>query len=187
MPCRVIGNAAARSVAVAGPPSASAARMARRLGSARAANTASATASDASSAMEIGDQLVELVDPALGVSAERLVVRLRLELGEPGLDDGHRGAVSGRRERKLDVRAAGIVLGQSVDAPRVPEDRLRLDPLDPQLRDIAAVPGQPCGAADPQVDFRAIAEPGAEAFRRRDGGPDPVHRTLDVDGALDSI
>ena len=41
----VIGSRAARSVAVAGPLLASAARMARRVGSASALNTCSATAS----------------------------------------------------------------------------------------------------------------------------------------------
>src|SRR5881409_2800258 len=74
MPCLVIGRAAAKSVAVAGPPEASAARMARRFGSAKAVNTASATDSDAWSGMEIRDQFVELAGPARGVALERLAV-----------------------------------------------------------------------------------------------------------------
>src|SRR4051812_28545010 len=99
MPCRVIGRAAARSVAVAGPPAASAARMARRLESTSAMNTASATISGvadsgASSGTEVGDQLVELTGPAAHVAGERLLVLGRPELGEAALDHGHAGAVA---------------------------------------------------------------------------------------------
>jgi hypothetical protein len=51
-----LGQRPARSVAVAGPPAASAARMARRVGSARALNTCSAIAS-MSGGIEVVDQL----------------------------------------------------------------------------------------------------------------------------------
>ena len=72
--CRVIGSRAARSVAVAGPPAASAARMARRLGSASATKTCSAIAS-ISGGIEVFDQFAQLARPALGVAVERLACR----------------------------------------------------------------------------------------------------------------
>src|SRR5215472_13101004 len=68
--CRVTGSRIARSVAVAGPAAASAAKMARRVGSASAANTCSATAS-ASGGIEVGGQLAQLLRPPPGVAVIR--------------------------------------------------------------------------------------------------------------------
>src|SRR6185312_9927140 len=96
MACRVIGSRSARSVAVAGPPEANAARMVRRVGSARATKTCSATASTSASGrsgsgrsggIEVADQLAQLLGPALGVAVERLAVGVVRQLREPGLDD----------------------------------------------------------------------------------------------------
>src|ERR1700754_1928935 len=102
MACRVIGSRVARSVAVAGPPPASAARMLRRVGSARAANTSWATASGSGLSIEVRDQLAQLVGPAARVAREGLVVQSRVRhLGEPGLDHRQRGAAAGRLEREL--------------------------------------------------------------------------------------
>src|SRR5215472_9284000 len=61
--CLVMGRRVARSVAVAGPPAARLARTARRLGSARAAKTRSATDS-MSSGIEVFGQLAQLARPA---------------------------------------------------------------------------------------------------------------------------
>src|SRR5215831_10918160 len=89
--CRVIGRRPARSVAVAGPPEASAARMARRLGSARAVKTCSAIAST-SGGIEVADQVAELLRPALGVAVVRLAVDVLGQLGETALDHLEPGA-----------------------------------------------------------------------------------------------
>src|SRR5690348_2360453 len=102
MACRVIGRRAARSVAVAGPPEASAARMERRLGSARAVKTCSAMAS-ASGGIEVGGQLAQLARPALSVAVERLTVNVLWQLGEAALGHGQPRPRSGGLERELDV------------------------------------------------------------------------------------
>src|SRR6266540_1297944 len=81
MACRVIGRRSARSVAVAGPPEASAARMPRRLGSARAMKTCSAIAS-MSAGIEVFDQLAQLARPTLGVAVVGLAVGVVRQLGE---------------------------------------------------------------------------------------------------------
>src|SRR5262245_9453449 len=104
-----MGSRVARSVAVAGPPDASAARMARRVGSARAVKTCSATAS-MSGGIEVGDELIELTHPTLGVPAERLAVGDVGQLGEPGLDDGQPRPGADGLERELHVRAARVVV-----------------------------------------------------------------------------
>ena len=91
--CRVIGSRPASSVTVAGPPDASAARMARRVGSARALKTCSAIAS-MSGGIEVVDQLAQFLGPAVGVSVVRLPVRVLRQLGEPGLDDRRDGEKS---------------------------------------------------------------------------------------------
>src|SRR5690349_10069123 len=107
MAWRVIGSRAARSVAVAGPPAASAARTARRLGSARATKTCSATASVSagrgvgSGGIEVLDQLVELALPAGGVAAEGLLVRVLRQLREPALHHRQPGAGGHRLEGEL--------------------------------------------------------------------------------------
>src|SRR5215469_17036906 len=107
MPCRVIGSCPARSVAVAGPPAASAARMARRLGSARATKTCSATAS-MSGGIEVVDQFAQLARPALGVAVVRLAVDVLGQLGETTLDHRQPCARAGRLECELDVGPARI-------------------------------------------------------------------------------
>src|SRR6476619_6435712 len=109
-----MGRRTARSVAVVGPPDASAARIARRVGSASAPKTCSATASVSGSAsggigsrvsggVEVVDQLAELARPALGVAAVRLLVGVVGELGEAGLDHGEPRAGTDRFERELDI------------------------------------------------------------------------------------
>src|SRR5262249_61683058 len=115
--CRVIGSRAARSVAGAGPPEASDARMARLLGSASATNTGSAIA-PISGGIEVAGQLGQLARPALGVAVERLVEGLVRQLGEAALDDREPGAPAVRFERELDVGAARVVVGKPVDVPR---------------------------------------------------------------------
>src|SRR5215831_8501642 len=111
--CRVIGRPSARSVAVAGPPEASAAKMARRVGSARATNTCSAIAS-MSGGIEVGGQFAESLRPALGVAVVRLVVDVVRQLGETALDHLQPRARTDRLERELDVGTAWIVLGQPI-------------------------------------------------------------------------
>src|SRR5262252_2136381 len=109
MAWRVMGSRAARSVPVAGPRAASSARMARRVGSARAAKTCSAAVSGSGRAagpgsgagsrgIEVGGQLAEFLGPAFGVAAERLGVHVVGELGEPGFGDGEPGALAVRGE-----------------------------------------------------------------------------------------
>src|SRR3954451_6548372 len=99
MACRVIGRRSARSVAVAGPPEASAARMLRRVGSARAMKTCSAMAST-SGDIEVGDQLAEFLPPALAVAVERRAVGVVRQLSEAALDHGQPRAGPGRFERE---------------------------------------------------------------------------------------
>src|SRR5204863_319411 len=82
----VLANAVAP--AVAGPPDASAARMPRRVGSARATNTCSAIASTSGCGIEVFDQLAKLVGPALCVATECLLVCVVRQLREAGLDHG---------------------------------------------------------------------------------------------------
>src|SRR4051794_32864709 len=110
MPCRVMGSRVARSVAVAGPALASSARIARRLGSARATNTCSAIAS-MSAGIEIVAQLGELIGPAVGVAAECRVVRLVGQLREAGLDHRQPSARRGRVEGELDIGTTRVVVG----------------------------------------------------------------------------
>ena len=83
MAWRVIGRRAARSVAVAGPLAASAARIARRVGSARAVKTSSATASMSGRVgIEVLDQLTQLTGPAVGVGVEGLAIGVVRQLRE---------------------------------------------------------------------------------------------------------
>src|SRR5688572_7334550 len=113
-----MGRRLASSVAVAGPPAASAARIPRRLGSARAVKTSSATASMSGRVgIEVLDQLVQLTGPAVGVAVECVVVAILRQLCEAGFDDGQPGAAAGRLQRELDVGSARIVSGQAGDAP----------------------------------------------------------------------
>src|SRR5688572_4629325 len=114
MACRLIGSRPARSVAVAGPPAASAARISRRLGSARAVKTSCATASRSGLPIEVRDQLAQLVLPALGVAVEGLLVCAVGNLGEAALDHGQGGAGTGGLESELHVGAARVVLTEAV-------------------------------------------------------------------------
>src|SRR5438034_8138531 len=121
-----MGSRVARSVAVAGPLDASAARIPRRLGSARAAKTSSATASMSGRVgIEILDQLAQLVGPAVGVGFEGFAVAVLRELREARFDDGQPGATAGGRQGEFDVGVARIVVRQAIDAPCEPEDRGR--------------------------------------------------------------
>src|SRR6516162_4154596 len=110
MACRVMGRRAARSVAVAGPRAASAAKMARRVGSARAVNTWAAAASRSgpadggwSGGIEVAGQLGQLGGPACGVAVIGGAVGVLGQLGEPALHHGQPGARAGRLEGELDV------------------------------------------------------------------------------------
>src|SRR5881397_3051058 len=95
-----------------------AARIPRRLGSARAVKTSSATASmSGRDGIEVLDQLAQFSGPAVGVAVERLAVAVLRQLRKAGLDHGQPGAAAGRCQRELDVGAARIVVGQAVDAP----------------------------------------------------------------------
>src|SRR6516165_1332034 len=114
--CRVIGRRWARSVAVAGPREASAARMARRVGSARAAKTCPAIASTLCG-IEIRDQLAQFLRPAFAVAVVRLEVGVLGQLREPALYHRQSRARTGRLEGELDVGPARIARGQPVDAP----------------------------------------------------------------------
>src|SRR3989442_11258822 len=113
-----MGRRVARSVAVAGPVAASAARIPRRLGSARAVKTSSATASISGRVgIEVLDQLAQLTGPAVGVAVEGLAIAVFRQLREARFDDRQPGAAAGRRQRELDIGAARIVVRQAVDAP----------------------------------------------------------------------
>src|SRR5215471_3570812 len=140
--CRVIGRRPARSVAVAGPPEASAARMARRVGSARATNTCSAIAST-SGGIEVAGQFAQLECPALGMAVVDLAVDARWQLGEPGLDHLEPGARTGRLERELDVGTPRIVFGQPLDLPGEAEHRRLLYAFHPHLNRVPAGPPHP--------------------------------------------
>src|SRR6476659_6854826 len=167
MACRVIGNRPARSVAVAGPAVASAARMPRRVGSASAVKTSCATASESGLTIEVTDQFTEFAGPALDIAPVGLVVIPGvLQLREPGFDHGQRGAGASRFQGELHPGASWIVVGQAIQTPGVGEDVRRLDPLDHQGRAVTAVPDELRLAANAQVDLRAVAEPGAKAFGR---------------------
>src|SRR5260370_40442116 len=86
--CRVIGRLAARSVAVAGPRDASAARMLRRLGSASAAKTSSATAPGSRAGTEGFDRLNQFALPPLDVAAVRPGRKVVGPLREAGFHHG---------------------------------------------------------------------------------------------------
>src|SRR5712691_4734191 len=99
-----MGRRVARSVAVAGPLAAIAARIPRRLGSASAVKTSSATASISG---RIGIEiLAQLTGPAVGVAVEGRAVAVLRQLREARFDDRQPAAAAGRRQRELDVGAA---------------------------------------------------------------------------------
>src|ERR1700757_3870485 len=125
---RVIGRLAARSVTVAGPSVARAARMARRVGSARATKTCSATAS-MSGAIEMARQLSQLTRPAVAMRLIRLAPDAGGQLGEAGLRDAKQRAGASGFQGELDVGAARVVVGQVRQSPRVGEHARLLHPL----------------------------------------------------------
>src|ERR1700727_359233 len=102
MAWRVIGSRAASSVTVDGPSVARAARMVRRVGSASATKTCSATAS-MSGSMDVIGQLCQLSRPTLAVGVVGLAPGVEGELGEAGLYDAQPGAVAVRFQGELDV------------------------------------------------------------------------------------
>src|ERR1700761_1473974 len=157
---RVIGSRPARSVAVAGPPEASAARMARRLGSAKAAKTCSAIASASGGDIEVVDQFAKFARPPPGVTVVGRAVGVLGKLREAGLDHGQPRAGAGGLQRELDVGAARIVLGQPGDVPGEAEHRQLLYPLHLHLGGVTAVKTHRGRAARAQVDLRLLAEPG---------------------------
>src|SRR5215467_13782307 len=160
-----MGSWPARSVAVAGPPDASAARIARRLGSARATKTCSAIASKSGCGIEVGDQLAQLAHPPLGVGVVGRAVGVVWKLRETGLDYGQPRARTGRLQRELDVGAPRITVREPVDVPGVAENRRLLDPFHPHVGDVAAPELHRGRAAGAQVDRGFLAEPGAQALR----------------------
>src|SRR5258705_7192251 len=124
--CRVIGKLAARSVAVAGPRDASAARMLRRLGSASATKTSSAMASASRAGIEVFDELTQLALPPLDVAAVRAGVKVLGQLREAGFDHGEPSSFGHGPEGELDIGTAWIVGRQATDAPRVTEHVRRI-------------------------------------------------------------
>src|SRR5262249_21889968 len=150
--CRVIGSRPARSVAVAGPPEASAARMARLLGSARAVKTCSATASRLASCwrsggIEVFGQFAQLAGPALDMTVVGLAVGVVWQLREPGLDHRQPGAGTGRLEGELHVGPPRVILGQFLELPGEPEHGRCLHPFHPHLDRVPAGPPHPGGSA----------------------------------------
>src|ERR1700761_7042823 len=134
---RVIGSWPARSVAVAGPPEASAARMARRLGSARAVKTCSAIASLSGGGIEVFGELAQLTRPPSRVAVVGRAVGVLGKLCETGLDHGQPRARAGRLQRELDVGTARILLGQPVDVPGEAEHPRLLHPFHPHVGGVA--------------------------------------------------
>src|ERR1017187_6019907 len=173
--CRVTGRLAARSVAVAGPRDASTARTLRRLGSASAANTSSATASGSRAGIEVFDELTQLALPPLDVAAVPAGVKVAGQLREAGFDHGEAGPSGHRLKGELDIGPARIAGRQATDAPGVAEHVRRLEAPDGQ------------GPADAQVDGRLVAEPRAQSLSRRDRFPHLRRRAGDADAALDPI
>jgi hypothetical protein len=93
--------------------------MARRVGSAKAMKTRSATASMSAGIEDVSrrrgsGQFTQLARPPLGVAVERLAVKVLWQLGKTGLDHPQQRAVTGRFERELDIGTARIVLRQFV-------------------------------------------------------------------------
>src|SRR4029079_3130071 len=103
-----IGRCVARSVAVAGPSVARAARIVRRVGAASATKTCSATASRASG-IQVVRQLGQLPRPALAVGVVRVAPRVDRQLGEAGLDDAQPRPVAVGLQGELHRGAAGVV------------------------------------------------------------------------------
>src|SRR5215468_12715251 len=177
---------AARSVAVAGPVAASAARMARLLGSARAAKTCSATAS-MSGGIEVVGQFAQFARPAPGIAVVGLAVNVIGQLGEPAFDNGQPGAPAGRFERELDVGPTRILLGQPIDVPGEREHRRLLHAFHPQVGRGPVGPPHPGRPARAQVDRRLVAEPGAQALGRGERRPYLARRVSELHGPLDPI
>src|SRR5690349_8769835 len=97
-----------------------------RVGSARAANTgtASATFSAAALRLDMLREVLRLPVPALLVHPERLDAAAGRDAVEPGLDDGDRGAVLHFLEGELDEGHGFFgVVGLRVDRVRVPPVR----------------------------------------------------------------
>src|SRR5215211_3693268 len=172
-----MGRRAARSVAVAGPPAASAARIARRVGSARAVKTFSATASTSGrGGIEVLDQLGQFAGPALGVALEGGPIAVFGQLREAGFDHGQASAVVSRLEREFDIGPPRIVVWQAADAPGETEDGRLIDAFDAHRGLLAVRPGHLGYAARPQIDRRRVAEPCAQSLSGRQCRPYPGRR-----------
>src|SRR5581483_241809 len=183
---RVMGRRSARSVAVAGPRAASDARMARRVGSARAEKTCSAIAS-MSGGIEVPGELAQLDRPAVGVAVVGRPTGIDGQLGEAGLDDLQSCPGMGTLEGELDIGAPRVVLGEVRDPPGEPEHPRLLDALDPHLDADAAREGHHACAPGAHVDRRMVAEPATEPLRRGEGGPHLVRWVSQDHGPLDPI
>src|SRR5690606_22994471 len=170
-----------------GPWVASAARMARRVGSARATKTRSAVASRSGGGIEVVNQLAQFAPPTVGVAVERGAVRLVRQLREGALDDREPRPRADRLEGELDVGTARVALGQAVDVPGEREQARLVDPLDAQVGRVPVAPAQPGRPAGAQVDGGLVAEPGAEALGRGDRRLHLLRRVGELDGAFDAV
>src|SRR5205085_2693417 len=102
---------------------------ARRVGSASATKTCSATDS-MSGAIEVVRQFGQLPRPTLAVRLVGVAASVERQLGEACLDDPQHGAGLFGLESELDVRATWVVVGQVRQAPGVGEHGRLLDAFD---------------------------------------------------------
>src|SRR5512139_1936779 len=187
MPCRVIDNRPARSVAVLGPCSASEARIARRLGSASAAKTPAETSSG-SGGIEVLRELVELRAPALDVPLVARLQPLVRQLSEAALGDRESSAGRSRLEDELDVGLPRVALGSTGDPPAEGENRHRVDNLDREsCRRVVLLPAHPHLVAGSHLSDRVAAEPAGDAVEGGQRGPDFLLGMREVKGASDRV
>src|SRR5690242_15085259 len=168
--------------------------MARRLGSASAVKTCSATASISgwrsrrrSGGIEVAGQLAQLARPAIHMAVVDLAVGVLGQLREPGLDHREPRAGTGRLERELDVGTARVVVGKLFDLPGEAEHRRLLHSFHPHLDRVPAGPRHPGRPARAQVDVCLLAEPGGQALGRGQRSPYLPRRVSEFHGPLDAI
>src|SRR5450631_2501112 len=186
MAWRVIGRRAARSVTVDGPSVARAVRIVRRVGSARATKTCSATAS-VSGGIDVLHQLGQLSRPALTVGVVGLAPGVDGKLGEARLDETKQGAVALGLQGEFDVGATRVVLGKVGQPPGVCEHRGFLHALDTHVDCHTAGEGQRRSATGPQVDARPLAEPRAQPLGSGERLPHLARTAGQGEGALDAV